>query len=99
MAKLVDALDLGSSGETHQSSNLCTPTNRAMFTKFYVQDIGADMTGLDYSTQILPRIRTTKSNKITIKTVSYLHYKPHRNTKSIKTLYIGKYYAIHERLA
>ena len=26
MAKLVDALDLGSSGETHQSSNLCTPT-------------------------------------------------------------------------
>ena len=27
MAKLVDALDLGSSGETHQSSSLCTPTN------------------------------------------------------------------------
>lgn len=26
MAKLVDALDLGSSGETHQSSNLCTST-------------------------------------------------------------------------
>ena len=26
MAKLVDALDLGSSGATHQSSNLCTPT-------------------------------------------------------------------------
>lgn len=26
MAKLVDALDLGSSGETHQSSSLCTPT-------------------------------------------------------------------------
>ena len=27
MAKLVDALDLGSSGVTHQSSNLCTRTN------------------------------------------------------------------------
>ena len=26
MAKLVDALDLGSSGVTHQSSSLCTPT-------------------------------------------------------------------------
>ena len=26
MAKLVDALDLGSSGETHQSSSLCMPT-------------------------------------------------------------------------
>ena len=26
MAKLVDALDLGSSGETHKSSNLCMPT-------------------------------------------------------------------------
>ena len=26
MAKLVDALDLGSSGATHQSSSLCTPT-------------------------------------------------------------------------
>ena len=26
MAKLVDALDLGSSGVTHQSSNLCTRT-------------------------------------------------------------------------
>ena len=26
MAKLVDALDLGSSGATHQSSNLCTRT-------------------------------------------------------------------------
>ena len=27
MAKLVDALDLGSSGETHKSSSLFTPTN------------------------------------------------------------------------
>ena len=26
MAKLADALDLGSSGATHQSSNLCTRT-------------------------------------------------------------------------
>ena len=26
MAKLVDALDLGSSGEIHQSSSLCMPT-------------------------------------------------------------------------
>ena len=26
VAKLVDALDLGSSGATHQSSSLCVPT-------------------------------------------------------------------------
>lgn len=31
MAKLVDALDLGSSGETHQSSNLCMPTKTSVF--------------------------------------------------------------------
>ncbi len=31
MAKLVDALDLGSSGETRQSSNLCTPTKFQLF--------------------------------------------------------------------
>ena len=29
MAELVDALDLGSSGETHQSSSLCSPTTDA----------------------------------------------------------------------
>ena len=28
MAKLVDALDLGSSGETHKSSTLFMPTNK-----------------------------------------------------------------------
>ena len=31
MAKLVDALDLGSSGETHQSSSLCMPTKILIF--------------------------------------------------------------------
>ncbi len=31
MAKLVDALDLGSSGETHQSSSLCMPTISNVF--------------------------------------------------------------------
>lgn len=31
MAKLVDALDLGSSGETHQSSSLCMPTKFSAF--------------------------------------------------------------------
>ena len=30
MAKLVDALDLGSSGETHQSSSLCTPSKNSI---------------------------------------------------------------------
>ena len=31
MAKLVDALDLGSSGATHQSSSLCTRTKLFIF--------------------------------------------------------------------
>ena len=35
MAKLVDALDLGSSGETHQSSSLCTPTKFFLLLFFF----------------------------------------------------------------
>lgn len=33
MAKLVDALDLGSSGVTHQSSSLCMPTKNRFVIK------------------------------------------------------------------
>ncbi len=35
MAKLVDALDLGSSGVTHQSSSLCMPTMNKKTLDFY----------------------------------------------------------------
>ena len=40
MAKLVDALDLGSSGETHQSSSLCMPTISDIFTRITILPYG-----------------------------------------------------------
>ncbi len=40
MAKLVDALDLGSSGETHQSSSLCMPTISILFARITILTYG-----------------------------------------------------------
>ena len=54
MAKLVDALDLGSSGATHQSSNLCTRTKNHDHVNRL--DMCAEMTGSGYPVQISPRI-------------------------------------------
>ena len=45
MAKLVDALDLGSSGETHQSSNLCTPTNFYILREYLLSHYGVCVSG------------------------------------------------------
>lgn len=55
MAKLVDALDLGSSGATHQSSNLCTRTKI-----FFFNVLGncVEMTGLVLINPISHRTRT-----------------------------------------
>ena len=53
MAKLVDALDLGSSGATHQSSNLCTRTKISV--NFNILGSYVEMTGLGVVSQTLRR--------------------------------------------